>query len=133
VILDRAAKTAYKMSRVVGFEDAISGRSYRVYSDRQWLNPLADGTPANPSSVFDLGWKRIKEAYVDLDARIWFFTDYYSISPGMISQIPGMGAKYMISFTDSQGTPLSGNNNYHLNLPPNIPSCEVLVRDSIRS
>ena len=30
--------------------------------------------------------------YLDLDARIWFFTDYYSISPGMVSQMPGKGA-----------------------------------------
>src|SRR6185436_2012456 len=28
------------------------------------------------------------------DTRIWFFTDYYSISPGMISQTPGNGARY---------------------------------------
>jgi len=40
--------------------------------------------------------------------RFWFSTEYYSISPGMISQIPSTGAKYMIGFTDSKGTPLSG-------------------------
>jgi len=47
-ILDRAAKTGYKMSRVIGFEDLISGRSFRVYSDRRWINPIADGTSQNP-------------------------------------------------------------------------------------
>jgi hypothetical protein len=47
-ILDRAAKTGYKMSRVVGFEEVVSGRSFRVYPDRRWVNPVADGTPANP-------------------------------------------------------------------------------------
>jgi hypothetical protein len=57
-----------------------------------------------------------------LDDRIWFFTDYYSISPGMISQTPGLGAKYMISFTDSEGTPLSGGSIYRVNLPPHIPA-----------
>ena len=60
--------------------------------------------------------------YLDLDCRIWFFTNYYSISPGMISQIPGKGAKYMIGFTDSDGTALSGGTNYKINLPPNIPA-----------
>ena len=59
---------------------------------------------------------------MDLDTRIWFFTDYYSISPGMISQIPGKGAKYMIAFTDSSGTPLSGSTSYSVKLPPNIPA-----------
>ena len=121
-ILDHAAKTAYRMSRVIGFEEIVGGRSYRVYPDRHWINPIADGTPANPSGPMDLGWRRTAGAYLDLDARIWFFTDYYSISPGMISQTPGKGAKYMIAFTDSKGTPLSGSSNYRLNLPPNIPA-----------
>ena len=70
----------------------------------------------------DLSWRRSSEGYLDLDARIWFFTDYYSISPGMISQTPGKGAKYMIAFTDSVGSPLSGGHNYRVNLPANIPA-----------
>lgn len=121
-ILDRAAKTAYKMSRVIGFEEIVSGRSFRVYPDRRWVNPMADGTPQNPAGPFDLAWRRKDQGYLDLDTRIWFFTDYYSLSPGMISQIPGKGAKYMIGFTDSKGIPLSGSNEYRLRLPPKIPA-----------
>jgi hypothetical protein len=60
--------------------------------------------------------------YTDLDNRLWFFTDYYSFSPGMISQIPGKGAKYGITFVDSNNNPLTGDNNYKLNLPVNIPA-----------
>ena len=121
-ILDKAAKTGYKMSRVVGFEEVVSGRSLRVYPDRRWVNPVADGTPANPGGALDLSWRRTVGGYLDLDTRIWFFTDYYSISPGMISQIPGQGAKYMVAFTDSAGTPLSGGTSYRVRLPPNIPA-----------
>jgi hypothetical protein len=121
-ILDAAAKTGYKMSRVMGFEDMVNGRSFRVYPNRRWLNPIADGTPENPGGPFDLAWLRKAEGYRDLDTRIWFFTDYYSISPGMISQIPGKGAKYMMAFTDSNGVPLTGNSNYRIHLPPNIPA-----------
>ena len=47
-ILDRAAKTAYKTSRVIGFEEVVGGLSYKVYSDRHWINPFANGTPAKP-------------------------------------------------------------------------------------
>ena len=90
--------------------------------DRRWLNPIADGTPQNPGGPLDLAWKRIAGNHLDLDLRIWFFTDYYSISPGMISQTPGKGAKYMIAFTDSAGSPLSGGNSYRVKLPPNIPA-----------
>lgn len=121
-ILDKAAKTAYKMSRVIGFQDSVGGRSFRVYPDRRWTNPIADGTPSNPGGPFDLAWKRNASGYRDLNTRIWFFTDYYSLSPGMISQIPGKGAKYMISFTDSKGVPLSGGSDYKLSLPANIPA-----------
>ncbi len=40
----------------------------------------------------------------------------------MASQIPGKGAKYMVGFTDSEGTPHSGGSNYRINLPANIPA-----------
>jgi hypothetical protein len=121
-VLDRAARTAYKMSRVIGFEQTIGGRDFRIYPDRRWVNPIAEGTPSNPGGALDLAWRRTAGNYLDLDARIWFFTDYYSISPGMISQVPGKGAKYMIAFTDGEGTPLSGGASYRLTLPPNIPA-----------
>ena len=121
-IFDRAAKTAYKMSRVIGFQEAVNGRSYQVYPDRRWVNPLADGTPENPSGAINLAWGNAAGAFLELDARINFFTNYYSISPGMVSQTPGKGAKYMIAFTDSEGTPLTGANSYRLKLPPNIPA-----------
>jgi hypothetical protein len=123
-ILDKAAKTGYKMSRVVGFEEKVAGRDFRIYPDRRWVNPVADATPQNPGGPFDVdgAWRRKAEGYTDLETRIWFFTDYYSISPGMLSQIPGRGAKYMVAFADSAGTPLSGGSNYKLTLPPNIPA-----------
>ena len=129
-ILDRAAKTAYKMSRVIGFQETVSGRSFRVYPDRRWINPMADTTPANPRGTLDLSGEN-PGGYLDLDARIWFFTNYYSISPGMISQIPGKGAKYMIAFTDGEGAPLSGGSSYRLNLPAEHPRRQLLVGDAL--
>jgi hypothetical protein len=122
VILDRAAKTAYKMSRVIGFEDVRNGGSLRIYPDRRWLNPMDNVTPSNPHTMLDLTGKNVAGGYLDLDARIWFFTNYYSISPGMLSKIPGKGASYMIAFTDGAGTALSGGNSYRVNLPANIPA-----------
>lgn len=121
-ILDRAAKTAFKTSRVIGFEEKVSGRSLRIYPDRRWFNPMADGTPSNITGSLTLAWENAAGGYMDLDNRIWMFTDYYSVSPGMLSQTPGKGAKYMIGFTDSDGTPLVGANNYSLKLPANIPA-----------
>jgi hypothetical protein len=121
-IRDRAARTGYRMSRVVGFEEAARGGSLRVYADRRWLNPLDDVTPPGPRNRLDLSWRNVASQYVDLDARIWFFTNCYSISPGMLSRIPGKGAAYMIAFTDAEGDPLSGGVRYRLVLPADVPA-----------
>ena len=121
-ILDRAAKTAYKTSRVIGFQEELNGGSIRVYPDRRWTNPMDNVTPPSPSNTMDLTWKNLAADYFAFDARIWFFTNYYSFSPGMLSKIPGKGAMYVVGFTDSAGTPLSGGSNYNLNLPANIPA-----------
>ena len=115
-ILDRSAETGYKMSRVLGFERTVGGVDYRVYPDRQWLNPFAAGYP------FDLAWTRIPAGYRALDNRIWFFTNYYSISPGMVSKTAGKGANYAIGFSDSTGAPLQGVKSYTLRLPPKVPA-----------
>jgi hypothetical protein len=121
-VLDRAAKTAYKMSRVIGFEEVVGGRSYVVYADRQWTNPFADGTPAEPSGPLNLSWVNTTKGILALDARINFFTNYYSVSPGMLSYTPGKGANYLMAFTDNNGASLLGASNYRLHLPPKIPA-----------
>ena len=121
-ILDLAARTAYKMSRVIGFQEVLNGGSLRVYPDRRWVNPMDNVTPPNPRTQLNLSWENVSGGHVDLDARIWFFTNYYSISPGMLSRIPGKGAMYMIGFTDGEGAGLSGGVNYRLSLPPDVPA-----------
>jgi hypothetical protein len=122
-ILDRAAQSAYKMSRVNAFDEVVSGRSFRMYPDRRWLNPMAEATAENPSGKLDLSWRRVdRGGALDVDCRPWFFSNYYSVSPGMLSQIPGKGAFYVIAFTDSDGMPLTGGTNYRLNLPKDVPA-----------
>jgi hypothetical protein len=93
-----------------------------MYSDRRWINPMDNVTPPSPRTTMDLSWMNVAGGYRALDARIWFFTDYYSVSPGMLSKIPGKGAAYMMGFTDGAGEPLVGGNNYRLHLPPNVPA-----------
>ena len=122
----------YKMSRVVGFEETANGGSLRVYADRRWVNPIDNVTPPGPRTERDLSWKNTAGNYLDLDARIWFFTNYYSVSPGMLSKIPGKGAAYMIAFTDGAGTPLSGGSSYRLTLPAGHSGRQFLVADAVR-
>ena len=121
-ILDAAAKTAYKTSRVIGFEGEINNADLRVYADRKWLNPINNLNSRWPKSATDLSFRARTGGYRALDARTWFFTDYYSISPGMVSMTPGNGAFYMIAFEDADGAPLVGDQNYVVNLPKDIPA-----------
>jgi hypothetical protein len=48
-----AASSAYKTSRVIGFEEVLSGRSLRMYSDRRWINPIDNVTPPGPRTTLD--------------------------------------------------------------------------------
>ncbi len=121
-ILDAAAKTAYKMSRVIGMKEEIGGRDLRVWSDRQWLNPVNNITTPGPEKTMDLTWRNTAAGFFEIEPRVWMFTDYYSISPGMVSLTPGKGAFYAIAFNDADGKPLSGDASYRLSLPPDIPA-----------
>lgn len=122
-ILEAAAKTGYKTSRAIGFLPGLGGADFRVYQDRRWLNPVNNLTAKFPDTPLDLGFvSRQAPAFTGLDERAWFFTDYYSISPGMASMTPGKGAFYMMAFEDKDGNDLVGDHTYRLTLPPNIPA-----------
>ena len=121
-LLSDAAMTAYKTSRVLGLQGGSGNVDYRVYKDRQWLNPVNNMGSRWPDSPLDLSFLAKSGNFRALDARTWFFTDYYSISPGMVSMTPGKGAFYMIAFNDGDGQPLIGANSYQVTLPPDIPA-----------
>jgi hypothetical protein len=121
-MLEAAAKTAYKISRVVGRMPEVNGRDYRVWKDRQWLNPVNNATEPGPEKSMDLSFTNKVAGFTEIEPRVWFSTDYYSISPGMVSQIPGRGAAYEVAFNDADGNPLSGDSAYKLTLPPNVPA-----------
>jgi hypothetical protein len=121
-ILNAAAKTAYKTSRVVGQMSEIGGRDLTVWKDRQWLNPINNVSEPGSDKTMDLAWRNKKAGFTEIEPRIWMFTDYYSISPGMVSLTPGRGAFYAIAFNDSERRSLSGDVSYKLTLPPNIPA-----------
>jgi hypothetical protein len=121
-ILNSAATTAYKMSRVIGLSEQVSGVDLRVFKDRQWTNPVNNLSSRWPNAVNDLTFTDMKLGHRNVDARVWMFTDYYSLSPGMVSMTPGKGAFYYVAFKDADGKWLDGENNYTLKLPKDIPA-----------
>ncbi|TPW28263.1 DUF1254 domain-containing protein [Martelella alba] len=121
-ILDKAATVAYKMSRVIGLSEGVAGKSYLIWPDRHYLNPANNAAQPGPDKSLDLSWTDRKHGYRSIEERIWFFTDYYSWSPGMVSQTPGKGAFYGVAFNDADGHPLVGDASYKVTLPPDVPA-----------
>jgi len=120
-ILNEAARTGYAMSRVIGLQESVGGHSLRAFPDRHWLNPLDNISAGQGAPVRDLAWQTAM-GWRDLEMRSWFFTNYYSVSPGMLSKVPGKGAAYLIAFSDAAGAPLSGGSAYRLRLPGPVPA-----------
>jgi hypothetical protein len=77
---------------VIGMESKMGDADFRVYKDRQWMNPINNLSSRWPNAFVDLGFTDTKHDFRNLNARVWFFADYYSISPGMVSMTPGKGA-----------------------------------------
>jgi hypothetical protein len=120
-ILDAAAKTAYKMSRVIGLSEVVRGQSYLVWPDRRWANPFNNAAQPGPEKSLDLSWRNTEHGFTDIEQRVWMFTNYYSLSPGMVSQTAGRGAAYWMAYHDAEGEPLSGDASYKVTLPPDAP------------
>lgn len=121
-LLNDAAEVGYKMSRVIGLSEEVNGRSLRVWPDRHWTNPINNASEPGAEKSIDFGWVDNAGGFTDVARRAWMFTDYYSISPGMVSLTPGRGAFYSIAFNDAAGTPLSGDASYKVTLPPDVPA-----------
>ncbi len=121
-ILDTAADVAYKMSRAVGLTEEVAGKSYLIWPDRHYVNPANNAAEPGADKSLDLEWVNRAHGYRSIEERIWFFTDYYSWSPGMVSQTPGRGAFYGVVFSDADGDPLVGGTSYKVTLPPDVPA-----------
>jgi hypothetical protein len=122
-ILNAAAMSAYKTTRMLGLQDEIGGVTYRLYKDRQWVNPFAAGRGTDPKNYpYDVNWAFVDGGRTAIDQRANFFTNYYSLTPGMAYPSPGAGAFYPVVHKDKEGEYLTGDHNYRLHLPPNPPA-----------
>jgi hypothetical protein len=111
-LLDHAGKTAFKMSKVVFSEMLVNEPGGKYYPDRQWLNVFAGENNSFQASG----------TFTNLEQRAAFFTSAYSVSPAMVVNLVGKGAKYPVTARDADGDFLDGAKSYHLHLPANIPA-----------
>jgi hypothetical protein len=115
-ILDDAAKTAFRISKVLAFDVILTNPAARIYQDRHWTTPILGGyEKVGPEIDLEFLWHT--GTFRELNSRVAYFTNYYAISPGMLSKVPGKGAAYLIGFRDSAGNFYSGDKSYRLHLP----------------
>lgn len=123
-LLDKAARTAFKMSKVVMTDMLGAEPGGKYYPDRQWLNVFAGENTSFQASG----------SFTNLEQRAAFFTAAYSDSPGMVVNIVGAGAKYPVTARDKDGAFLDGGKAYRLRLPANVPAAlfwSVTVYDAL--
>jgi len=109
-LLDKAAKTAAKIGHSTSYSPQGIVSNGTWYPDRRWLNVF----PGNATFTAD--------SFNYIDPRTGFFTNAYSASPGMATNMENVGAKYPATFVDAKGDFLSGSHSYKLNLPKGVPA-----------
>jgi hypothetical protein len=114
-ILDAATKTAFETSRVLVYANMEKSPGGLIYDDRHYVDLSRGG-------VADYEWLDNAKRLRDLDIRTSVYSIVYATSPAMLSNVPGMGARYLPAFKSADGQYLSGDNSYHLHLPPKIPA-----------
>lgn len=125
-LLDKAARIAFKMSKVEIWNGLLGQPGGRYYPDRQWENVFAGQNPQFQASG----------TFTNLVQRDAYFTSAYATSPGMVVDLVEKGAKYPSAWRDSDGNFLEGSNTYQLHLPPDVPAANfwsVTVYDSINA
>jgi hypothetical protein len=110
-LLNDAALAAFKMSKAMVSHGTSEMPGGLLWGDRRYINAFMGGDP-----FF------MADSFLNLDNRIAYFTNAYSLSPAMAMNIVGMGAKYPVALHDSDGNLLSGGESYVLHLPPNVPA-----------
>lgn len=108
-LLDKAARTATRISHVLAYTTWPNVKNNLWYPDRRWINMF----PGNATFTSD--------SFMYLDPRTAFFTYAYSTSPGMAVNMDNVGAKYPVTFTDADGDYLDGGQNYKLHVPKDVP------------
>jgi hypothetical protein len=109
-LLDKGAKTAYRMTRSIIYEPLTIVPNALWYPDRRWAN-VFPGNATFTDSTFNY-----------IDPRTGFFAVAYSASPGMAVNMENVGAKYPVTFVDANDDFLMGANRYKLNLAKDIPA-----------
>jgi hypothetical protein len=120
-LLGQAAQTAWRMAKNVAanYDEEPNALWWK---DRHWVAHAKTSLDDFLHTLLDEEYRDRKTGFTDVDAHAHMFVNHYSISTGMLSSVPGLGAKYTNAYKDSEGNYLRGENSYRIDLPPNPPA-----------
>ncbi|PHR68169.1 DUF1254 domain-containing protein [Alcanivorax sp.] len=120
-LLDKAAMTAWKMAKNIA-ANFDQEKDALWWDDRQWVAHAKTHQDDFWHTLLDEEYRNRETGYTDVDAKAHMFINHYSMSSGMMSSIPGLGAKYGNAYKDSEGNYLMGENTYTIDLPADAPA-----------
>jgi len=112
---DSATRTQLKAAAAEAHAWLIQGITTtfaRYYPDGKWVVPTS-AVGIKTEFLWEL------PNYFDVDARGITLASFF----GPVAKL-GAGSFYLSSYYDKSGGPLSGDNNYRLHVPPNVPASE---------
>ncbi len=120
-LLDAAARAAWKMAKTISanFDREEKGI---WYEGRRWVAHAKTDLDDFFHTYLNVAFNRLSTGHTDVNAKAFMFINYYSVSPGMISSRVGVGAKFLSSYKDATGDFLTGEHNYKLTLPADVPA-----------
>jgi len=110
-LLDKAAVVANLMARNIAY-DSPAKKPYIYWEDKNW--ELAFQTK-NPRHEDERGVTQI-------EPRMSFMYQAITTADAMVLEMIGKGSKYVGTYRDSDYYFLQGSNNYHLNIPSDVPA-----------
>lgn len=120
-LLGKAAVNAWKMAKnVAGNYDKEKDALW--WADRKWIAHAKTKQDDFMRTLLDEEYRNRITKHTDVNAKIQMYINHYSISTGMMSSVPGLGAKYGNAYKDKDGNYLMGENTYKITFPANPPA-----------
>ncbi|MDI2030534.1 DUF1254 domain-containing protein [Saccharopolyspora sp. TS4A08] len=123
-LLDLAARTAWRMAKGIA-ADYDQQDNALWWLDRHWVAHVKTPPDDFRRTLLDETGRDRESGHTDVNAKAHMFINHFSISTGMVTVVPGHGAKYCNAYKDADGEHLRGERTYRIDLPADPPA-EIL-------
>ncbi|MGE8064416.1 DUF1254 domain-containing protein [Pseudomonas sp. NPDC089569] len=112
---DAAQKTALEKGAVLGQAMAKANNYAKRFEPAFW-----PGTKWK--NALNVSTNQRAPNWDQFDERASWFYEAASVSKAMLTQTPGVGQRYLVTYQDKDGHWLSGEHTYKLHVPANVPA-----------